>query len=169
MAKVQVKTNESSNPKENPHIGFVIAIVSLIASFVLFFGWEIFGNEMVLQIVASGCLVIGLCGFGAEITNYTKDDGALEAGIGLSFTFFILMFKAAVPGTPNLVVLGFILFGLLFIGVSIARLFPLKKINKPNNIQNENTPLLNKIKYIIIAGQILGLVVNIVNFIRLFI
>lgn len=170
LAEPQVKGKQSTEPEQNPHLGFVIAAICTVASLILFFGWEVFGNETTLKIVAAVLLFIGLCGFGNDISEKSNDDGALEAGIGLSFTFFILMFKDAVPATPNLVVLAFIMFGAIFLGVSIARLIPTskKKEIKPEGNKIENVSTKSMYKFLIGGGQALGLVVNIVNFIRLF-
>lgn len=170
LAESQAKRKQSAEPEQNPHIGFVIAAVCTVASLVLFFGWEAFGNEILFKIIAAVLLFIGLCGFGNEISDRSNDDGALEAGIGLSFTFFILMFKDAVPATPNLVVLIFIMVGALFLGVSIARLIPTskKKEVKVEADKTDNISTKSMYKLLIGGGQVLGVVVNIVNFIRLF-
>lgn len=171
LGEPQVKNDGSGKSNEHPYFGFVMAFVPLLASLVLFFGWETFGNEVVLKIVAAFLLGFGLIGFGVELSNHSNDDGALEAGMGLALTFFILMFKDAVPGTPNLIVLVFLSLGIFCIGLSVTRLLPSTQKNKKSKaseVLDENKSTKKMYTFIIIGGQVLGAIVNVVNFIRLF-
>ncbi|MFB8427128.1 hypothetical protein ACFC4S_34890, partial [Priestia megaterium] len=127
MAEPQINARKSGQPNENPHFGFVLAMVFIVIGLVLFFGWENFGNETLLKLLGAFSLAFGLIFFGVEITNKSNDDGGLEAGLGLASTFFILMFKDAVPQTPNFVLLIFFTFSLFAIGVSVSRLIPTSK------------------------------------------
>jgi hypothetical protein len=49
LAEPQVKGKQSTEPEQNPHLGFVIAAICTVASLILFFGWEAFGNETALK------------------------------------------------------------------------------------------------------------------------
>lgn len=128
----------------------------------------IFGNEALFKIIAALLCSFGLIGFGVELSNYSNDDGALEAGIGLAFTFFILIFKDALPGTPNLIVLLFLIIGFFCIVLSVTRLLPTSQKNiKGKPSINENISTKKVYKLFIIVGQFLGAIVNIMNFIFL--
>lgn len=163
---------ESNGSNKHPYFGFVLACVPLLVSLVLFFEWEIFGNEVILKIVAAFLLSFSLIGFGVELSSHTNNDGALEAGMGLASTFFILMFKNAVPETPNLIVLFFLSIGIFCIALSVTRLVPSVQENKKNKVKSKDFEESKSIKkvymFLIISGQILGVIINIVNFIRLF-
>lgn len=180
MGEPQVNTKKSGQPDENPHFGFVLSGVFIVIGLVLFFGWENFGNETLLKIFGSVSLAFGLIGLGVEVSNKSNNDGGLEAALGLSSTFFILMFKDAVPGTPNFVLFIFLIFSLFCVGLSVSRLIPSSKekrkneqietpqISEKNNLTNANKPLSKVYKVCIIITQILAGIVSTVNFIKMF-
>lgn len=173
MAEPQINAKKSGQPDDNPHFGFVFAGVFIVIGLVLFFGWENFGNETFLKLLGAFSLAFGLIVFGVEVTNKSNDDGGLEAGMGLASAFFILMFKDAVPQTPNFVLLIFFAFSLFAIGVSVSRLIPTSK-NKLKREQIEkaqmggkNSTVAKIYKVALVISQILGGIVSVVNFLKM--
>ena len=99
------KNNENTVPNkddEQPYLGGIISFISLVFGFILFVAWDSFGSEVLMKMIGMFFVLFGICGFGVEITNKIKNDGALELAIGLSMSLSILMLNNTFAGFPNL-------------------------------------------------------------------
>ncbi|MCY9185072.1 hypothetical protein P9160_09165 [Bacillus halotolerans] len=153
-----------TNPKtvqqdDDKFFGFVLAAVSILIGCVLYFSWDTFGNETAMKLLSMIFLVFGICGLGVELSKVTLNDGALEMCIGLGVTIIPIILKDIFNGFPNLIALFIIAFGFLFIGKSALRLYK-PKPDKPK------PKLIFRI--MIATGQLLGFIVNVNNFVKMF-
>lgn len=152
-------TTQGENNDSNEFLGFGIAIVFILAGLVLFFGWESFGNEMILKIVSIPLILFGVAGVGIEITNKTGEESATDLGLGLAIIFMGLMIGGIdFPISLNILVLIIVSFGAMPV---ISSIFKLAK--------NENPNLSFVYRLILILGQISGAVLAIIEFFQFFI
>lgn len=152
-------TVQEENNDSFEFLGFGIAIVFILAGLVLFFGWESFGNEMVLKIVSIPLMLFGVAGVGIEITNQTGEGSASDLGIGLGIIFAGLMLGGIdFPISLNILILIIVGFGAMPV---ISSIFKLAK--------NENPNLSFVYRLILILGQISGAALAIMEFIQFFI
>ncbi|KAF1679993.1 hypothetical protein [Bacillus sp. SKDU12] len=150
----EIKAQSNNSPKgENKYFGFGLAAVFLIIGGVLFFSWSTFGGETPMKLFAIVFLIMGICGLGVELSNFTKNDGALEMCIGLGITLTIFILKDLFNNIPNLLVLLVFGFALIFILSSFTRLF-FKEKNP-----SEQPKLIFRV--IILIGQVSGAIANI--------
>lgn len=119
-----------------PYFGFILAFVFSVIGLVLYFGWSSIGPETVVKTIGMLCILIAVSGFGTEISEKSKNDGALNLAIGLAFSLSILMLQD-IYDFPNwsLIVISF--FALLFISISFVQLINFnKKVPITNHIDS---------------------------------
>lgn len=155
-------SKKESENSEDPFLGFAIAIVFIVAGGVLFFGWEQFGYEIVVKLLAMIFVLFGFAFLGIEITDRTHEAAATDLGIGLAFILSGLIFGSIeFPISLNLLVLIVVGIGALFVLTSIFNLFSKKRNTK-------NTDLSFLYKTLIVFGQIFGSGLAIYEFLRFF-
>lgn len=151
-------TTQGDNSTDD-YVGFGLSIVAIAAGLVMFFGWELFGNEMLMKIIAIPVLLFGIGGMGIEITNQTGEKSATDLGIGLGIIVTgILIGGINFPFSLNILILILVSFGAIFV---ITSIFSLAK--------NENPDLSFVYRLIIILGQICGALLAVIEFIQIFI
>lgn len=151
-------TTQGDNSTDD-YVGFGLSIVAIAAGLVMFFGWELFGNEMLMKIIAIPVLLFGISGMGIEITNQTGEKSATDLGIGLGIIVTgILIGGINFPFSLNILILILVSFGAIFV---ITSIFSLAK--------NENPDLSFVYRLIIILGQICGALLAVIEFIQIFI
>lgn len=151
------------NNNENEFIGFAIAIVFIVIGGILFFGWEQFGNEILLKILSLFFVLMGFSGLGIEITEKTNESGATDLGIGLAIILSgLILGDIDFVFSLNLLVLFIVGFGAIMVLSSMLKLF-----SKNQGFKNPN--LSFPLKTLIVAGQLLGTGLAIIEFFQFFI
>lgn len=119
-----------------PYFGFILAFVFSVIGLVLYFGWNSIGPEIVVKTIGMVCILIAVSGFGTEISEKSKNDGALNLAIGLAFSLSILMLQD-IYDLPNWSLLIISFFALLFISISFVQLINFnKKVPITNRIDS---------------------------------
>lgn len=145
--------------KKDEFLGFGIAIVFIVAGFVMFFGWENFGNEMLFKIIATPIVVCGIAFAGLEISSKTGDSSAGDLGIGSAIIIGGMMVGAInFPFSLNILVLILVSLGSIFV---ISSIFALAKNKNPN--------LSFVYRLIMVIGQICTSLLAIIKFVQFFI
>lgn len=164
------KNNENTVPNkddEQPYFGVILAFISLVFGFVLFVAWDSFGPEVLMKMIGMFFVLFGICGFGVEITNKIKNDGALELAIGLSMSLSILMLNNTFAGFPNLLSLIIGAVALLFVLVSIFRFVPKYNSNRLFEDSTLEDGAKTFYKWLLIIGNMSGAVVSIYNLVEI--
>lgn len=152
-------TTQSENNSTSEYMGISVSIVFLAVGLALFFGWENFGNEMLVKFISIPFVFIGVGGLGTEIEKKTNDSGASDLGIGLAIIFSGLIlgsldFKISL----NLLVLIIVGFGAIPVVSSIIK-----------SITNEHYAETNIFyRSVLILGQLCGSILAIIEFVQFF-
>lgn len=154
--------SEQVNNNDNEFLGFALAIVFIVIGGIIFFGWEQFGNEILLKILAMLFVLIGFSGFGMEIAKRSNESAATDLGIGLAIILSgLILGDIQFSISLNLLVLFVVGFGAIPVLSSIFKLFV-----ENRNLENPDLSFLYKT--LIITGQVAGSVLAIIEFVQFF-
>ena len=161
--------NQSNQNKSNKYINMGLAIAFLCIAALLFFGWNMFADsillESILKLLALPFALFGFVGIGSEISGGSNDyRSALLMGIGLGFSLSGMMvgflpismmgFAPSFPSIWSTLALFVVSFGFVFIIFSIIQLLKVPK-NSLSVVQRS----------IIIIGQLSASILFLMKFI----